>query len=183
MKFKSLIISILLVILVSSAWGFNGERKGFVLGGGLGFAPLIKTSSGSNGNTKAGLGLNGLIGYAWDNHNMIVYEGNVSAFIKKDSNLTIAQGFNGAVWYRYFGSTGKSAYTTAGIGLYNYRVDETTDANDMGNDMGLAILIGGGFEFARHWQVGAYFSLGKTSEGSTDYNHSNLNLIISTVAF
>jgi len=183
MKFKAIILTILLIIFISSAWGFNGERKGFVFGGGLGYAPLIKTSPELHGDQNSGLGLNSLVGYAWDDQNMIVFEGNVSAFAQKDSNLTIAQGFYGAAWYHYFGTAGKSAFTTAGIGLYMYRVDETTDQNDMGNDMGLAILLGGGYEFARHWQIGAYFSFGKTSEGPYDYNHSNLNLLISTVAF
>lgn len=179
MKFKSLILSILLIIFVSSAWGFDGERKGLVFGGGLGYAPLIKKSPEPNGKTNSGLGINSLIGYAWDYQNMIVFEGNINAFALKDSNLTMAQGFYGATWYHYFGPAGKSVYTTAGLGLYYYRVDETNETNNMG----LAILIGCGYEFARHWQVGAYFSLGRTSKGSYDYDHSNLNLLINTVAF
>jgi len=90
----------------------------------------------------------------------------------------VAQGFNGAAWYHYFGATGSSVYITAGIGLYNYRIDNNNAA-----DLGLAILFGGGFEFAHHWQAGVYCSFGRTSTGPYNYEHSNLNLLISTVAY
>jgi len=174
MKFKAIILTILLIIFISSAWGFNGERKGFVFGAGFGYAPLIFEL---HGESNSGLGMNSLIGHAWDNHNMIVYEANISAFNFGYSHGSIfeAHGFAGAVWYHYFGTAGKSLYTTAGIGFYRYGDDD--------KDSGLAILLGGGYEFARHWQIGAYFSFGKTSEGQFDYDHSNFNLLISTVAF
>ncbi len=178
MKFKLLTLSILLVIFVSSAWGFNGERNGFVLGGGLGFAPIITTSVASDSDTKAGFGFNFLIGHAWDDHNMIVYEGNASGYVAEYSNRRVITGFDGFGWYHYFGTAGKSAYTIVGVGVYQYLIEEYE-----ANASGFAILLGGGFEFSRHWQIGGYFLFGKTSRGSLDYDHSNFNLLISTVAF
>ncbi len=180
MKLRLVILSILLIIFASSAWGFNGERKGFVLGGGLGFAPIVKTTLGSLEDNKSGVGAHLLIGHAWDDYNMIVYEGNVSVYAISGyyEDITVGQGCDAAVWYHYFGETGKTAFTAAGIGLYRYMVD-----GENATDAGLAILLGGGFEFSRHWQFGAYISFGKTSSGSLDLDHTNLNILISTVAF
>ncbi len=180
MKFKLFILLILLIVFVSSAWGFNCERRGCVLGGGLGFSPLIKTTLAQLEDKNSGIGLNLLIGHAWDDHNMLVYEGNVSGYVESGyySDITVTQGFDGGVWYHYFGPTGKSAFSAVGIGLYQYQIEGEDAA-----DVGLAILLGGGFEFARHWQVGGYLSFGNTSIGPLDLKHTNLNILISTVAF
>jgi len=191
MKFISLILLILLIISATSAWGFNGERKGFVLGGGLGIAPIIKTTLGSLEDKKSGIGLNLLIGYAWDDQNMIVLEGNGGSFSLNNSKGTVTQGFSGAAWYHYFGPAGKSTYAIVGLGSYVYESKEIFEPDYFGSlfyitrshNMGLAILIGGGFEIARHWQVGGYISFGKTSDGPIDFNHTNFNILISTVAF
>ena len=86
---KKILVFLAAVLLLStSSWAFNGVRKGFVLGGGLGFAPAAKWSVDDyymgmqldTSETKAGVGLNLLVGYAWDEHNMIVYEGNVAGY-------------------------------------------------------------------------------------------------------
>ncbi len=73
MKIISLWAVFLTLSIISTAYGFNGERKGFVLGGGLGLAPLIKTSTRTDVDNNSGVGLNLLIGHAWDEQNMIVY--------------------------------------------------------------------------------------------------------------
>jgi hypothetical protein len=90
----------------------------------------------------------------------------------------VLQNFDGAVWYHYFGLPGKSAFTATGLGIYSMKVEDY-DANDVGFGM----LLGGGYEFARHWQFGGYLSFGKTSAGGWDYKHTHINVLISTVAF
>jgi len=189
MKMRTIILTAMILGLVSSAFGFNGLRKGFVLGGGLGFAPtsswkgdvidastlqIVKADE-----SKAGVGLNFIIGYAWDEQNMIVYEGNVTGW-KSDlfGDQSISQGYNGAAWYHYFGTPGRSAFTTAGLGFYVFDV-ENYDANDLGG----AILLGAGYEFARHWQIGGYLGFGKTSDPGGDFEHAHFNILVSGVAF
>ena len=176
-----LIVCVLFILLASTAWSFDGNRKGFVLGGGLGFAATAKwevdglsiiSESGS------GIGLNLLIGFACDENNMIVYEGNVAGYKSDAVDVNLSQGFNGAAWYHYFGLPGKSMFTTVGLGFYVFEADGY-DANDLGG----AIMIGAGYEFARHWQIGAYFSAGKTSDPIFDYKHNHVNILISGVAF
>ncbi len=191
-QFKAvLLLSVgLFVFSGSTAQAFDGVRKGFVVGGGLGIAAnshweVDKTSVSED---KAGLGLNLIIGYAWDESNMIVYEGNVSAFSSDIAstaggflglgNQNITQGFNGATWYHYYGTPGKSLFTAAGLGVYVFDVQDF-DANDPG----VGILLGFGYEFSRHWQTGIYVSGGQTTSGGADFKHSNINVVVNALAF
>lgn len=187
MKTTTIITMLLAIFLVSTVAGFDGHRKGFVLGGGLGFAPVARWSVEEDfigrtvlsfHETKAGVGVNLLIGYAWDEKNMIVYEGNAVGFSSEAYDQTAAQGYNGGSWYHYFGPTGKSAFTVAGLGLYSFDVEHHDQ-----HDPGFGMLLGGGYEFARHWQVGGYFSFGLTSADDLDYHHTSLSVLVSGVAF
>ena len=175
------ILAVLTLFLASSSFGFDGQRKGFVLGGGLGFSPVAQWKAVGTGISEsgAGVGLNLLIGFGWDEQNMIVYEGNVAGW-KSNFFLDrqVSQGFNGVSWYHYFEETGRSAFTTLGIGVYVFGVEDFDS-----NDLGFGLLAGAGYEFARHWQIGAYYSLGKTSDIFFDYNHYHFSILVSGVAF
>jgi len=187
---SKLIMSVTVMAILlssSSAFGFNGLRKGFVLGGGLGFSPVSKWEAdvplgpfGTVGldESKAGVGVNILIGYAWDEFNMIVYEGNVTGYSSDLADQTLTQGFNGAAWYHYFGPAGKSAFTTLGLGVYSFDGEDTDAA-----DPGFGIMIGGGYEFSRHWQFGGYVGFGRTSDAGVDIEHAHVNILLSVVAF
>ena len=180
--------------LSSSVFSFDGNRKGFVLGGGLGLAPAVTVSADlketvtGDGqfslyglrDTRVGAAINFLVGYAWDDRNMIVLEGNGAAF--EDSDVLVSQSFSGASWYHYFGPLGQSAFTAVGIGLYGIDTDKTDRA-----DAGAGLLLGGGYEFARHWQVGGYLSFGATSLSEAgvdiDLKHSTFSVVITAIAF
>ncbi|MCH8027718.1 MAG: outer membrane beta-barrel protein [candidate division Zixibacteria bacterium] len=181
MKNLLAILTVLTLVLASSSFGFDGHRRGFVLGGGLGFSPVAswEVDGTTIDESGAGIGLNLLIGYAWDDQNMIVYEGNIAGW-KSDFFLDrqVSQGFNGASWYHYFGETGRTAFTTLGIGYYVFGVEDFDN-----NDLGLGILAGAGYEFAKHWQIGAYYSLGKTSDSFFDYNHYHFNFLVGGIFF
>jgi len=162
----------------------SGDRTGFILGGGLGFSPVSSWSREgyyyfgqfvpSVDETGAGVALHLMIGYAWDDFNMIVYEGNVTGW--SSFNVT-SQGFNGAAWYRYYGTPGHSAFTTAGIGFYVFGDDFDF------NDPGIGLLLGGGYEFARHWQFGGYLSFGRTFYGGLNYDHYHLSVLFTRVVY
>lgn len=174
---KVLLITVLCILVASSAWSFDNMRKGFVLGGGLGMAPSAKFSiDGFAGDVnKTGFGLNFLAGYGWDEFNMIVYEGNIAGYSENSINVT--QGFNGASWYHYFGPMGHSFYSTVGLGMYFFSIEQYSASP------GGAILLGGGYEFSDHWQVGAYLASGKTSDGPYDFKHTHFSILVSGVAF
>lgn len=173
-----------LIIMTGSTFAFDSMRKGFVLGGGLGFSPVAKWSIDNTtfDESKPGVGINFVIGYAPDEFNMIGYEVNVvnydSEAIVGGNKQQISQGFGGVTWYRYYGPIGKSFFTVAGLGVYVFDAED-----EVANDLGLGLLGGVGYEFARHIQVGGYASYGKTSDPILDYSHFHLSILISAVAF
>lgn len=183
---KLTLVLVLVLLCVSSGYSFDGMRKGFVLGGGLGFCPSAKFSiddiPGEADNTGGSANL--FLGYSWDEMNMIVYEINGVGYkpTEDSTEYEVSQGFTGATWYHYFGKVGKSFFTTVGLGMYVFSVDEY-DA-----DPGGGILLGGGYEFARHWQFAVYVSSGRTSEkntifGKLDFEHTHFSIMINGVAF
>ena len=197
-KFVVLTI-VALLAMACTASAFDGVRKGFVLGGGLGVAPVAKWEGdvipfGATKweESKAGVAVNFLIGYAWDEQNMIVADANVVAYQSDMDEFTfisqkptVAQGFSGFSWYHYFGPAGKSWFSTFGLGTYSFQAEweinnVTVEAK---NEEGFGWLVGGGYEFSKHWQVGAWLSAGKTSEPGIDYDHMHLAVTIGGVAF
>lgn len=175
----------------SSAWGFDGQRKGFVFGGGLGVAPSASYSVeiGSFAENRAGAALNLIIGYAWDEANMIVYEGNVTSyetgrlsiettFLTARGDQRVTQGFNGLAWYHYYGVAGSSFYSILGLGAYVFDIEDLEP-----NDVGRALLAGVGYEFERHFGVSLYFSAGETTLNGVGFTHSHLSALITVVAF
>lgn len=176
------VVMLVVVCLAATASGFNGQRRGFVLGGGLGIAAdskyeadVLDANWESNG---AGLGASFVIGGCFDGMNMLVYEGNVTSWKDDLLDENISQGFNGAAWYHYYGQPGKSAFTTAGLGFYVFQAEHYED-----NDPGFGMLLGGGYEFARHWQVGGYLSFGSTSSAGVNFNHHHISVLVSGIAF
>jgi hypothetical protein len=186
---------LILVCLAASSFAFDGNRKGFVLGGGIGLAPVSRFSVGNYHEDGLGVGVNFVIGYGLDNQNLIVYEGNVSyrnseLFSKTGweteyffdggtiGNQMIGQGFNGAAWYHYFTKKKNSFFSTLGAGVC---ILQTSDFGS--NDFGFGFLVGGGYAFSRHWQVGSYFVNGKTSNGYLDFNHTQLTILFGYIGF
>jgi len=186
---KRIIIVAFLVpfVTASSVWSFNGRRQGFVLGGGLGFGPMAKVSvsnapSGSDLD-NSGLAINFLIGYAWDEQNMIVFLRDGVTYSERTifgSNLSLVQGFSGVGYFHYFGQPGKSFYITGGLGLQDWT---PLESGYTANDPGIGLLIGGGYEFTRHVQVHSSLSFGKTRDAFFDYDHTQLLITVSAIAF
>lgn len=203
---KQRLITMLLLLLVTaatSASAFDGKRKGFVLGIGIGYSPSVKTEveaiagagSGAEGaflgaaeGTEEALAGQFIIGLAFDEHNMLVYEGNAGYYYYEGlggngDNLDILQGFNAIVWYRYWGAVGSSFFTAVGAGL-TYWDTNYTDVNT-GK---FGYLIGAGYEFTPHLQLGAYMGRGQTSNTAFpplefQGTHTNLSILLTAVAF
>ncbi len=178
---KYLIATFVIVLLASSVWSFDGNRKGFVLGGGLGFTPSAKwelDGASSVSGSSAGVAVNLMLGYAFDEKNMIVYEANAAGYEPSNSTVLLTQGFEGASWYHYFNDSGKTFFSIVGLGVYNFKADGFNS-----NDIGGGFMLGAGYEFARHWQISAYLSGGKTSDSLFDYKHTTFSILINGIAF
>jgi len=184
-----LLAAVATVALMNSAMAFDGNRRGFVLGGGLGIAPLASWNSNLPGNQEdqgAEPGYNIIIGYAWNQGNMIVFERNAIPYFETEisgAEVTVSQGFSGITWYHYFGQPGRSFFTAAGGGAYFFWFEDDDSDFDGTNDVGGAFLVGGGYEFLKHWQVGTYVAAGSTTTSQYDFDHVHINLLVGAVAF
>ncbi|HSH00836.1 MAG TPA: hypothetical protein VLB27_12325, partial [candidate division Zixibacteria bacterium] len=184
----------LALLSAGSADAFDGKRKGFVIGGGLGPAPVVRWegpvleynpvgmtwSRVRVDDSKFGVGAQLLVGYAWDEANMIVVEGNAAA-MQSDilfDEPAVSQGFGGISWYHYFGEVGRTVFSAVGIGSYAFQIEDEEAAE---SEFGM--LVGGGYEFSPHWQVGGYLTFGDTSDPLGDNDHVTFSVLIGAVAF
>ena len=193
---KSCIILILLLLTVlpaGSCFSFDGERKGFVIGGGVGIGPKIRSSNASGWNQidESGLATNLLIGHAWNEKNIIAllqqgvyfthsyYTGSMFGPDEwKERN--VSQGFIGMALFHYYGPAGHSPYFVFGTGL-QYRIPLESDY-DL-HESGPGLLIGGGYEFMHHVQFYGSISGGTTTTELERYYHYQILFTFSAVAF
>ncbi len=176
------------LILSSSALGFDGQRKGFVLGGGLGGTYASYQNKdvtigwyGSGGHLKEsgpGFAANMVIGGGLDDRNVLALEINGVGYGDQDSGHSMGQGFIGPVWYLYFRPSGRSFFTTVGFGTSFYRYENRPRIK---TDVG--VLLGVGLSSGGPLQVGFYYAstTGMTSSGNL--SHRELNVILTYVAF
>ncbi len=189
---KRLLVAIVLFfVFTRSVSAFDSSRQGVVVGGGLGHAV---NSHWGNSDTpfnenRRGVGFNFLAGYAWDNRNLVALEINATSYVSEVewgegrftgfTNQNVLQGFVGVNWYHYYpaGRVGEF-FTSAGLGMYSFNV-QAVDANKPG----VGALIGFGFAYKRHFQLGFYLAGGRTSSSKSGFSHSHISILASALAF
>lgn len=195
MKFIRVLISLLVAALVvGNCHAFDGNRKGFIIGGGIGIGPKAysTTSSGWSGMDESGWGTSLMIGHAWNENTAVVLLHDATVFnhtfISGGSfgaapvydERTVSQGLLGMALFRYYGSPGRAFYLAFGIGLqYRMPLDNAFDTFENGP----GLLLGTGYEFIPHVQFYGSLSGGATTRVSTRYYHYQVLLAITAVAF
>lgn len=133
------------------------------------------------------LGGNGFIGYAFDERNLLVIESN-GAVALGGTLVGLQQRILGPSWYHYFGRVGSSLFTVLNGGMYNssFEVQDVLGilaATKDGSTSGLGIMLGGGYEFAAHAQIGLYLSGGALSGGGFDYSGYHVSVLLTGVGY
>lgn len=188
---KRIISALLLLVVawpVAEARAFDGERRGFVMGGGVMVAPYLGAKTDQDNfpeNDDAGAGLQIMLGYAWSERNMIVFERSVAVSNSSFRGVEYSafHGFTGISWYHYFGRAGQTPFATAGAGFFTYGFEDYDSDFDGWHDDGGAIQLGGGYEFSRHWQVGVYAVGGRTEYMDADFDHVLVATMLTGVLF
>ncbi|MEZ5291159.1 MAG: SH3 domain-containing protein [Vicinamibacterales bacterium] len=137
-----------------------GGRKGFVIGLGAGVGahryttPTIRFGSFSVGGERvssSGLATEFLLGYAPTDRLMIHYQNSLQ--LTGDDAYDLLGMTGGGATY-FFGPRARSWYVTGALGAA-IGADVNLDRGTVGSsDRGLAYVVGGGVEFARHWLLG-----------------------------
>jgi len=170
-------VCLTLCLVACPAQAFDGQRKGFILGGGAG---LGLTSF----NQEIGLGYRGYhesyesdrenkgtvmtdfkIGYAWDNSWAIYYTSKVSWFGIENTygdDVTIANGLGAAAVAYWFKPQAPSGFVTGGLGYSTWSLPFEDNSSDAW--LGGGLFMGGGYEFSRHWSVEGYLAWGKPND-------------------
>ncbi len=88
----------------------------------------------------------------------------------------VSQHFYGIAWYRYYGPVGHSFFTSSALGLssinaYHY------------DGYGPGLLVGGGYEFGRHFQVEGCITGGRILTSNFDSNVIHLGVVLTAILY
>ncbi len=195
MKRILVLLLVFLLVFMTSTQAFDGKRKGFVLGGGLGLAPVARWSTSGLDESSVGYGGNGLIGLGWDEQNLIVLESSDVLYKSDIFDCDLSQLFFGPTWYHYFDSREKSFFSAVGIGGYVFGLPPFYSYISIhigpgelppappSHARGLGYLIGSGYQLTRHYQIGVYLSGGKTSEHGRDFGNTHIMILLGNMDF
>lgn len=136
-----------------------------------------------------------MIGYGWDERSILAVKANMTLFNSEIYDAGMIQGFGGLAWYHYFGKPGNSLFSIAGGGVS--RMGKTFEGikihfgDDGFEDLpeapktatGPAYLIGGGWEFLRHYQFTLFLIGGDLSESGQHYGICDVYIMLSAFAF
>lgn len=173
----TLVIGIFLTSTPHSTLAFNGERKGFVLGFGLGWggvrpdSPADPSLMVGDMNLKLGVGISDRLLIYYSGHTGLATDGDVGAGYMRPS---VAGAF-----YLRPGSPSFYFLTELGttVDLDNY------NSGDIGLTVGPTVSLGVGYEVARHWSFELVAGRVFVTEGSTVSDYSVLTLRFGALAF
>jgi len=172
----------------SSLYAFDGERKGFIIGGGAGFGYLPKSIC-LKGTVKPfcpfpsvieykGVFLtNFKIGYAPSNTLEIFYINKSSWWIVSD--ITFLSGLSAVAFTAYFDNTLDFGwFVSSGIGLSSLSAPFESGIK---SNSGFGLFLGGGYEFSAHWNIEVnllYSSIGRAVDISSLYDIGSLGVLV-----
>jgi len=151
-------LACILLLAYSNIYAFDGERKGFILGGGVGFGYLPKSICLKGTvepfcpllNDYRGVFLtNFKIGYAPSNTLEIFYINKTSWWIVSD--ITFLLGLSAAAFTVYFDNTLDFGWFVSG-GIGQSTLSAPFESKIESNS-GFGLFFGGGYEFSAHWNI------------------------------
>lgn len=159
-KAVTALITVFLGLASPSAAAFDGMRKGFSLGLGLGMHHLDNNISSPYfiyHEAEVGAATSFRIGYGFNEKFSLFYQRNASWF--DGSGETYIVGLTGVGANYYFSESVPSKYLIAAVGAGDYSTPMLAYDRDVTD--GSALLVGFGYEFKQHRSV--EINLGSTS--------------------
>ena len=177
----------LLLVFAAPAGAFDGKRKGFVLGVGLGPGLSSYTqelsvsglgSAASSRETKVGVSTDFRIGFGPTEQVLVVYDNKVT-WIPFDNaignHVTIADGISSLSVSYYLAQSAPSGFLTGGLGAAGWSAP--FESNSSGS-IGLGMFVGGGYEFTKLWNLE-----GSLGYGSPSDTQQGVKLTTNTITF
>lgn len=179
---KKLLISLIIILATNQfSFAFDGKRKGFVIGGGIGFSPVMMNDYDiKDDGSKAiasGQSHTLFLGYSGKS-DLFAYGGSVSQGESQNLNDRLFRDiFTGLWWYHYFKINDKNFNSIVGLGAAYYTMQSKSDF-----DQSFGFQLGLGYEIVPHVQLNLVFSEGKFSYGES-YNYYHLTLQLHAIAY
>lgn len=170
-------VCLMLIGLAGPAVALDGTRKGFILGGGLGFGSSKWTIDASQlfggseeSKTKSGLSTDFKIGGGITEQFLLYWHNRVnwtSQSAVGGGDITVVFGNSGLGAAYYFTPAAPAGYLMGQVGFMSIAAPFESNTS---SDSGAGFLVGGGYEFSPHWSVEGFFGYGSpdTGIGSVD---------------
>ncbi len=182
-----MVLLIVIVAATQSASAFDGKRDQWVIGGGIGYAPISKVSARGLDAHRGAFALQVLVGPALDEHNLLVLNANIcfagsqstNRFYGYETSPSRNQGFIGFDWIHYYANYASSFFTSLGLGVPYYK-----EGSGNRNSFGAAIQGGGGYAFPKgHLQLGLYVETGNSSKNNLEYTNTDVVVLLTLIGF
>jgi len=179
---KLINLACILLFAFSSLYAFDGERKGFILGGGIGAGFNSNTESFnafSETHSRAVFITNFKIGYAPSNTLEIYSIGKASWWGESDkiSRLVLSAI---AITVYFDNTTDTGWFISGGLGLST--LDTPFESNSESSN-GFGLFGGGGYEFSSHWSLEVDLLYSTITERVTDLNSFGVLVTVNFLAF
>ncbi len=173
---KVLPVLILSLLVSGTVWGFDGQRKGFIVGGGLGLgATTYKQKQDSflgsietDWKNKFGFMTDFKIGYAPTQQLEIFYSDKGSWF-DYDGEIALT-GLGAAGVNYYLRPEGPTFYLGGGVGISTFITSPLKSNTD--TDLGFGFYVGAGYELVRHFAIQLDFMYGIPQESSGGFKNT-----------
>ena len=182
---KALVIGglavVLCLVLAPYSQAFDGQRQGFILGGGLGVGLTTYTYSASGASSdrfnEVGFMTDFKIGYAPNEQVEIYYSNKLSWF--DEGGAVLAHGVGSAA-VNYYLQPQMPWYISGGVGLGSVTAPFEENSEYW---VGFGFFGGVGYEFSRHFAVEFDMMLGFPGESGITFNGINPRVVIVGTAF
>lgn len=181
-RINRIFLIVVSLIAYSNLYSFDGERHGFILGGGIGASYLSTTvslDSYSNSDNRAVFVTNFKIGYAPSNLLEIYYISKVSWWGQSDVTFTLGLAGVAATYY-FDQSTDPGWSISGGLGLSTL---SAPFESNFGSSNGFGLFAGGGYEFSPHWSFELDLFYSTIEDAGADFNYFGVQLTINGLAY
>jgi hypothetical protein len=170
-RFSAVAVAMLFLASAVQVWAFDGQRKGFILGGGLGLGITSFTEElgpfSTDRENKFSFMTDFKIGYAPTEQVEIYYSSKVAWF--DYFGITAAHGYGTAAVSYYLVPQSPTFFLSGGLGFSSISAPFESNSD---SDIGFGFFVGGGYEFIRHFAVEVDLMYGQPTEG--DYSFKGL---------
>lgn len=179
-----IMLMVLTLILASTAAAFNGQRKGFTIGFGVGPGLTIAQSEYKpvlvNTDFRIGTGLSEQFQFYWTAKVSWYSVDRYSSSYTSES-ITETFGVGGLGISYYFFPTAPSGYATASLGFATVTYPFEHGASEP--DLGLGLGMGIGWEFTPHLSLEANLVSGSTSYNGYERPQWSLKVTLNALAY